>query len=208
MAKARTADPEEGPRSRRGAILVAAVERFGEDGYENTKWSEVADRVGIGHTALYHYFESKAHCLLTIMRLELQRSHDQFVEATTDEKDPVEAVRAAVRSAFGVTEQEIRQMRILQANMSLLASPRKSRREEAERVAARQLVHMVERDWTNLLMRGMAKGAFPVRDAHTVGLAVLGMIVSVWRWYRPNGVIPLPEIREVLEGCAVRMVAE
>lgn len=146
---------------------MAAVERFGEDGYESTKWSEVADRVGIGQTALYHYFESKAHCLLTIMRLELQRSHDMFTEATADAGDPVEELRAAVRSAFAVSEQEIRQMRILQANMSLLANPRKSKREETERVAARQLVQMVERDWTNLLMRGMAKGAFPVRDAHT-----------------------------------------
>lgn len=208
MARARVVDPEEGPRSKRSAILVAAVERFGEDGYENTKWSEVADRVGIGQTALYHYFESKAHCLLTIMRLELQRSHDQFVEATTDETDPVEELRAAVRAAFAVTEQEIRQMRILQANMSLLATPRKSKREETERVAARQLVQMVERDWTSLLMRGMAKGAFPVRDAHTLGLAVLGMIVSVWRWYRPTGAIPLAEISEMIEGCVVRMVAE
>lgn len=208
MARARIVDPEEGPRSKRAAILVAAVERFGEDGYESTKWSEVADRVGIGQTALYHYFESKAHCLLTIMRLELQRSHDMFVEATAEETDPVGQLRAAVRSAFAVTEQEIRQMRILQANMSLLATPRKSKREETERVAARQLVQMIERDWTNLLMRGMAQGAFPVRDAHTLGLAVLGMIVSVWRWYRPTGAIPLAEISDTIEGCVVRMVAE
>ena len=208
MTGAKLVEPDEGPRSKRGAILAAAIEYFGETGYDATKWSAVAGRVGIGQTALYHYFESKAHCLLTIMRLELQRSHDQFVEATTDETEPVEELRAAVRSAFAVTEQEIRQMRILQANMSLLANPRKSKREETERVAARQLVQMVERDWTSLLMRGMSKGAFPVRDAHTLGLAVLGMIVSVWRWYRPTGAIPLSEISEMIEGCVVRTVAE
>jgi TetR/AcrR family transcriptional regulator, cholesterol catabolism regulator len=207
MARARIVDPDEGPRSKRSAILSAAVQCFGETGYEATKWSDVADRVGIGQTALYHYFESKAHCLLTIMRLELQRSHDMFTEAVSATEDPVEGLRAAVRSAFSVSEQEIRQMRILQANMSLLAVPRKSKREETERIAARQLVQMVERDWTNLLMRGMSKGAFPVRDAHTLGLAVLGMIVSVWRWYRPTGAIPLPEISEMIEGCVVRMIA-
>jgi AcrR family transcriptional regulator len=207
MVGARIVDPDEGPRSKRAAILVAAVGCFGEAGYEATKWSDVAERVGIGQTALYHYFESKAHCLLTIMRLELQRSHDMFTEATSSGAEPVEELRAAVRSAFSVSEQEIQQMRILQANMSLLATPRKSKREEAERVAARQLVQMVERDWTNLLMRGMSKGAFPVRDAHTLGLAVLGTIVSVWRWYRPTGAIALPEISEMLEGCVVRMVA-
>ena len=38
--------------------------------------------MGIGQTALYHYFESKAHCLLTIMSLELTRSLELFREVT------------------------------------------------------------------------------------------------------------------------------
>lgn len=208
MTGARLVEPDEGPRSKRGAILAAAIEYFGETGYETTKWSAVAKQVGIGQTALYHYFESKAHCLLTIMRLELQRSRDQFVEATRDEKDPVEALRAAVRAAFAVSEHEILQMRILQNNMVLLAGTRASQREETERRAARELVQLVERDWTRLLTQGMSQGVFPVRDAHTLALALLGLIVSVWRWYRPSGTTPLDEVRELIEGCCVRMVTE
>ena len=65
-----------GGRSKSEAILSAAISVFGEFGYDTTKWSSVADRVGIGQTALYHYFESKAHCLLTIMRLQLERDRD------------------------------------------------------------------------------------------------------------------------------------
>jgi AcrR family transcriptional regulator len=208
MTGARLVEPDEGPRSKRGAILAAAIEYFGETGYETTKWSAVAKQVGIGQTALYHYFESKAHCLLTIMRLELQRSRDQFVEATRDEKDPVEALRKAVRVAFAVSEHEILQMRILQNNMVLLAGTRASQREETERRAARELVQLVERDWTRLLTQGMSQGVFPVRDAHTLALALLGLIVSVWRWYRPSGTTPLDEVRELIEGCCVRMVTE
>jgi AcrR family transcriptional regulator len=208
MTGARLVDPDEGPRSKRGAILAAAVAYFGETGYETTKWSAVAKQVGIGQTALYHYFESKAHCLLTIMRLELQRSRDQFVEATRDEKDPVEALRKAVRAAFAVSEHEILQMRILQNNMVLLAGTRASQREETERRAARELVQLIERDWTRLLTQGMSQGAFPVRDAHTLALALLGLIVSVWRWYRPGGPTPLDEVRDLIEGCCVRMVTE
>lgn len=203
---ARIVEPDEGPRSKRAAILTAAIENFGEVGYEATKWSTVAERVGIGQTALYHYFESKAHCLLTIMRLELQRSHDSFVAAVADHgEDPVVALRAAVRTAFAVSEAEVLQMRILQNHMALLATPRTSKREETERLAARSLVQLVESDWTRLLTQGMARGAFPVRDAHTLGLALLGLIVSVWRWYRPSGPTPLSEISELIEGCCVRM---
>ncbi|RZB14432.1 TetR/AcrR family transcriptional regulator [Streptomyces sp. F001] len=200
-------EPEAGPRSKRAAILAAAVDCFGEAGFEATKWSTVAERVGIGQTALYHYFESKTHCLLTIMRLELQRSHDRFAEATKDTADPVEALRAAVRAAYDVSPHEVLQMRILQNHMDLLSGSRRSAREEAERVAARQLVQVVERDWTNLLVRGMAQGAFPLRDAQLLGASVLGLIVSVWRWYRPSGPTPLAEISELIEGACVRMVA-
>ena len=70
----------EGPRSKRAVILAAAIDSFGHDGYEHTKWAKIADEVGIGQTALYHYFESKAHCLLTIMSLELSRSLERFRE--------------------------------------------------------------------------------------------------------------------------------
>ncbi|MFC9427108.1 TetR family transcriptional regulator [Streptomyces sp. NPDC059255] len=200
-------EPEAGPRSKRAAILTAAVDCFGESGFEATKWSTVAERVGIGQTALYHYFESKTHCLLTIMRLELQRSHDRFTEATEDIADPVEALRAAVRAAYDVSAHEVLQMRILQSHMDLLSGARGSKREEAERVAARQLVQVVERDWTNLLVRGMSQGVFPLRDAQLLGAGVLGLIVSVWRWYRPSGPTPLSEISELIEGSCVRMVA-
>ncbi|MFJ6569523.1 TetR/AcrR family transcriptional regulator [Streptomyces sp. NPDC091292] len=204
---AKIVEPEAGPRSKRAAILTAAVDCFGETGFEATKWSTVAERVGIGQTALYHYFESKTHCLLTIMRLELQRSHDRFIQATEETSDPVEALRAAVRAAYDVSEHEVLQMRILQNHMDLLSGSRGSEREEAERVAARQLVQVVERDWTNLLVRGMSQGAFPLRDAQLLGVSVLGLIVSVWRWYRPYGPTPLAEISELIEGSCVRMVA-
>ncbi|MEU9289944.1 TetR/AcrR family transcriptional regulator [Streptomyces sp. NPDC048275] len=204
---ARIVEPEAGPRSKRAAILTAAVDCFGEAGFEATKWSTVAERVGIGQTALYHYFESKTHCLLTIMRLELERSHDRFVEATKDTEVPVEALRAAVRAAYDVSPHEVLQMRILQNHMDLLSGTRRSKREEAERIAARQLVQVVERDWTNLLVKGMSQGAFPLRDAQLLGASVLGLIVSVWRWYRPSGPTPLAEISELIEGACVRMVA-
>ncbi|MET9381350.1 TetR family transcriptional regulator [Streptomyces sp. NPDC002928] len=203
----RIVEPEAGPRSKRAAILTAAVDCFGETGFEATKWSTVAERVGIGQTALYHYFESKTHCLLTIMRLELQRSHDRFVEATKGTEEPVEALRAAVRAAYDVSAHEVLQMRILQNHMDLLSGARRSKREEAERVAARQLVQVVERDWTNLLVKGMSQGAFPLRDAQLLGASVLGLIVSVWRWYRPSGPTPLSDISELIEGACVRMVA-
>jgi TetR/AcrR family transcriptional regulator, cholesterol catabolism regulator len=198
--------PDEGPRSKRVAILAAAIDCFGESGYEHTKWSEVAKRVGIGQTALYHYFESKAHCLLTIMRMELERSRLRFVEATRDVA-PQDALKAAVRAAYTVTDREMLQMRILQSHMALLSTPRASEKEEAERLASRALVHKIEVDWTSLLEAGMADGSFVREDPQMMAQLMLGSIVSVWRWYRPQGPMTLSHVSRFVEGCCLRMVA-
>jgi AcrR family transcriptional regulator len=198
-------EAEPGPRSKRAAILRSAVEMFGEVGYEHTKWSFVADRVGIGQTALYYYFESKAHCLLTIMHLELQRSWERFTEVT-EGLPPGEALRAAIGAAFDVTEHEVLQMRILHSHMDLLASARSSAREEEERTASRALVRQIEQEWTALLERGMADGSFPRGDATITSRLVLGLIVSVWTWYRPGGPMALRDVSRYVEGALLRMV--
>jgi TetR/AcrR family transcriptional regulator, cholesterol catabolism regulator len=206
MPVSRTVEPDEGPRSKRAAILSAAIKSFGRNGYDATKWSAVADQVGIGQTALYHYFESKAHCLLTIMRMELQRSHDVFVKATAGEADPMAALRAAVRVAYDVSEHDVLRMRVLENNFDLLAVRRQSKKEETERSAARALVQQIENSWTELLRRGMDEGVFVRRDARTLAMAMLGMIVGIWRWYRPRGAVPLSQLREMIEDACVRIV--
>jgi TetR/AcrR family transcriptional regulator, cholesterol catabolism regulator len=197
----------EGPRSKRALILKAAIGSFGHDGYEHTKWAKIADEVGIGQTALYHYFESKAHCLLTIMSLELNRSLERFREVTKGADNAEEALEAAIAAAYDVSSREVLQMRILQSHMDLLATPRPSEKEEAERQTARQLVRDIETEWTALLKRGMTEGVFRKGDPHALATLLLAMVVSVWRWYRPGGPMTLDEVRELIADAALRVVA-
>ncbi len=66
--------------AKRDDILAAATERFGRDGYEDTKWADIAGDVGVGPTALYHYFESKQHCVYVIMEQALESFGTRFAE--------------------------------------------------------------------------------------------------------------------------------
>jgi AcrR family transcriptional regulator len=196
----------EGPRSKRAVILTAAIKHFGADGYEHTKWAKIADEVGIGQTALYHYFESKAHCLLTIMSLELDRSLERVREVTKESETADEALEAAVAAAYDVSAREVLQMRILQNHMDLLATARPSEKEEAERQTARQLVRDIESEWTALLERGMDEGTFRKGDPHALATLLLAMVVSVWRWYRPGGPMTLEQVRKLITDACLRVV--
>lgn len=196
----------ESPRSKRSLILTTAIDQFGKVGYEHTKWSSIADEVGIGQTALYHYFESKAHCLLTIMRLELADSLERFTDATEGDSNPEESLRAAIVASLEASPRDALQRRILQNHMDLLATERQSAKEEDERLKSRELVQEIEQRWTDLIASGTREGAFIDSDPRLMGRLVLALVISVWPWYRPDGKMSLGEIAEPVTDAALRMV--
>jgi AcrR family transcriptional regulator len=188
-------------------IIDAAIDHFGEVGFEHTKWATIASQVGIGQTALYHYFESKSHCLLTIMRMELDQSLARVREATDGIKDPEKALAAAITSAYeGASPRDALQRRILQNHMDLLSTPRQSEREEAERQRSRELVREIEAEWAALIRRGIKAGVFAKQDAHLATRLVLGLVVSIWRWYRPGGPLSLDQITEMVKNASLKML--
>src|SRR5918911_5528938 len=106
--------------SKRGEIVAAATERFGRDGYEDTKWADIAADVGVGPTALYHYFESKQHCLYVIMDQALAGFRERFEARTGDAAaDPIDALVAVIEDTFRLSEHDVQRNRVLVAEQGL-----------------------------------------------------------------------------------------
>jgi AcrR family transcriptional regulator len=183
-------------RSKRESILTTATAYFGEHGYEDTKWADVAAAVGIGSTALYHYFESKLHCLYVIMADALESFQNDFERITTGADDYLEALVAVMRSNYELTEQEVLRNRVLVAEQGLIGIARQSRREEEARELARARTRDLEFAWATFLVRGMEQGHVPQADARLLTRAVLGLYNSVWHWYRPRGTMGLSEVAD------------
>ena len=182
--------------ARRAEILSAAIERFGSGGYENTKWAEIADDVGIGPTALYHYFDSKQHCLYVILDEALAELHERFDSITASHPDPRDALRAVCADCFELSEHEILRNRVLVAEQALLSGEGSSPREELARIAGREKTRALELAWTQFLADAMSKGVIPERDPRMLARAMLGLYNSIWHWYRPDQTLLLPTIAE------------
>src|SRR3954470_5127221 len=105
--------------TKRDEILAAATERFGRDGYEDTKWAHIAADVGVGPTALYHYFESKQHCLYEILGEAIDHFRARFKTLTAAHAHPVEALRAVFLDCFELSELEVLRNRLLVAEQGL-----------------------------------------------------------------------------------------
>ena len=181
---------------RRAAILNAAIERFGRNGYENTRWADIADDVGIGPTALYHYFDSKQHCLYVILEQALGELQERFDAITTEHADPRDALRAICADCFALSEREVLRNRVLVAEQALLSGESSSQREEQARVAGREKTRALELAWSRFLAQAMRQGVIPERNPRMLARAVLGLYNSIWHWYRPEQTLLLPTLAE------------
>jgi AcrR family transcriptional regulator len=195
-ARRGAAQGAESSRSKREEILRTATAYFGRNGYEVTKLADVAADVGIGSTALYHYFESKLHCLYVIMADALEFFHTQFERETTAHEDFADALLAALWGAYDLTEQEVLRNRVLVAEQGLVGVRRTSTREEEARLLARSRTRDLEFAWATFLVRGMEQGVVPEADPRLLTRALLGLYTSIWHWYRPRGPVGLDEVRE------------
>jgi AcrR family transcriptional regulator len=183
-------------RSKRDDIVAKAAEFFGREGYEDSKWADVAAAVGVGSTALYHYFESKLHCLYVILAEALEDWRQNFERITAEHDDYLEALVAVLRSGYELDEAEVLRMRVLVAEQGLVGIARKSPREEEARVLARDRTRDLEFAWAAFLVRGMEQGLLPEANPRLLTRAVLGLNNSVWHWYRPRGSTSLEDIAE------------
>ncbi|HKG65497.1 MAG TPA: TetR/AcrR family transcriptional regulator, partial [Solirubrobacteraceae bacterium] len=123
--------------TKRDEIVATATERFGRDGYEDTRWADIAADVGVGPTALYHYFESKQHCLYVIMDEAIEGFRSRFEELTADGGETLERLVAVMDDCFRLSERDIQRNRVLVAEQGLLSARSGSPREEQARQAAR-----------------------------------------------------------------------
>jgi TetR/AcrR family transcriptional regulator, cholesterol catabolism regulator len=188
--------PAPSSRNKRAAILDVATDLFGREGYEHSKWADVAAAVGIGSTALYHYFESKLHCLYEIMAEALEADREKFERITKEHDDFVSALTAVLQGAFELSEHEVQRNRLLVSEQVLVGVHRTSAREEQARQLARSRTRDLEFVWATFLTRGMEQGAIPEADPRMLARAILGLYNSVFHWYRPGGDLALAEVAD------------
>ena len=195
----------QGP-GKRQEILTAATDRFGRDGYEHTKWADIAADVGVGATALYHYFESKQHCLYVIMDEAIADFHARFVAITSRERDAVRALELVMASCFELSDHDVLRNRVLVAEQGRRSSASASEFEEQARQAARSRMRELESAWTSFLATAMRDGAIPQTDPRLLARAVLGLYNSIWHWYRPNGLLALTPVAEYYTELALALI--
>ena len=160
-------------------ICMTAARTFLERGYDATSVNDVAAALGVTKAGLYHYIASKEALFIDILNLGMDWLDSEVVKPAQAIADPEERLEAIV----------LLHSKLIASNepwISLLLDDTHALQPDARRaIENRKLayVHLVR----DTLIELRDDGRLIDVDPTTAAFSVLGMILWLPRWVRPDG---------------------
>jgi AcrR family transcriptional regulator len=160
------------------SLLDVAVAVFNERGYEATSMDELAARLGITKSAIYHHVPSKVE----LLRLALDRALDELFAVT-------EEPGATSGPAIDRLEHVVRgSVRVLTAQLPFVTLLLRVRGNSPVESAALRRRREFDRVVTDLVRRCEVEGSVrPDVDPAVTSRLLFGTVNSLTEWYRPDG---------------------
>ncbi|MBO0874783.1 MAG: TetR family transcriptional regulator [Pseudonocardia sp.] len=185
------------------AVLAAAVHLFATQGYLETNTREIADEAGVTKSGLFYHIGSKDELLYAIhhrFATECVSNLREWTAQTPGPGDAAARLRILVVEHSRVIGDQPELVRVFNDQARYLDP---TRRASVKAMRARYVD-----GFARLVRDGIADGTFRDAEPKVTALAVLGMLNSMSRWYRPDGRLAAPRIGEmfadlVIDGLAV-----
>jgi AcrR family transcriptional regulator len=188
-----TADPARTRRGRPGhsldSLLDVAVAVFNERGYDATSMEELATRLGVTKSAIYHHVSSKVE----LLRLALDRALDALFAVT-------EEPGATTGPAIDRLEHVVRgSVRVLAAELPFVTLLLRVRGNSPVEQAALQRRRRFDRVVTDLVRAAEEEGDVrPDVDPAITSRLLFGTVNSLVEWYRPDGGLSADDLADAL----------
>jgi len=176
-------------RRNEAAILTAALEAFGAEGFNGASMRDVARGAGTSLSNLYNYFPSKAGLLAEVLRRANDELYARVRRAVADAGDAAgPRLRDAVRAYVGfVVDHQL-------AAVVAISEVRYLTGHERERlVAARDSTEAV---FAEIVAQGAASGEFRTPYPADAARSIVSLCSSVSTWYRPGGRLSRGQLAE------------
>ncbi|GIL01354.1 MAG: hypothetical protein BroJett030_12530 [Alphaproteobacteria bacterium] len=180
----------------REQLIDIAAHLFDSKGYAQTSINDIARAIGLGRSAVYHYFRNKEEILAALVEAEaLAPSHQlqELIEQT--DLTPSERLRRAIVDG-------IKRRLSTGSRFILLARLEAQIPEELGPV-----YNKGRRDIYDFYVRciadGIACGEFRQVDPKIAAFAVIGMANWTSRWYSPSGALSPEQIGEIIADIAM-----
>jgi AcrR family transcriptional regulator len=169
-------------QDRRREILETAARLICERGYEGASIQDIADAAGLTKAGLYHHIRSKEHLLLEIMNYGMDVFEEQVLSQVMPIADPVERLKACMeKNILLVTHGWSKEVTIILHEHATLTGQARAQINARKK----RYVRFLETSFAEAIRDGRMRPVNPTVAA----FAFLGMVLWVYKWYRPEGAI-------------------
>lgn len=184
---ARTVDPNR--EELKLEILRHAARVFAAKGYRDTTTEDIADKVGLKKSSLYHYFKTKEDILFRALMLHLRSSLDGLEPLVKGTHPPAERLRLGI-------ELQCQEMMKAPYIANLFVSDRSYLKPSHLRqcMELRKKHELVLR---TIIEQGMTDGSFPSVDSVLAVKLIYGALNGLPWWWREDGRYSLKETADL-----------
>ena len=176
---------------RRTQIYLAASKLFVEKGFDGTSMSDIAAAVKITKAGLYHFVESKEDLLNVIVSFGMDELHRDVIVPAREVDDPLDRLKLIIGNHL----ENVGRVSTDAGNPMTIISDETSGLSEANRL----VIERRKREYFDFVRATLdalkADGRLATGINTTVAtFSLLGMILWMARWRRPDGPLGLEEI--------------
>jgi TetR/AcrR family transcriptional regulator, cholesterol catabolism regulator len=177
-------------------IVAAAAKVFRTKGYHAATMSDIADEVGLLKGSLYHHFESKEALLYLVVKEPIADMFRRLSEIAAADASATEKLRRAISAHLEAFDRHYPHLFVY------------LREREAVKRRFREMIGFspkeYERLWQQILREGVESGEFrPDLDIAVVSYGLLGMLNWSYKWYDPQGRLPIGAVAETFIALAL-----
>ncbi len=181
----------------REQLIGIAAELFESKGFDQTSMNDIAQALGLGRSAVYHYFRNKEEIIASLVESESRTpSHELEAIRAAPDLSATEKLRRAIVS--GITRRLSEGSRF-----NLLSRLEPQIPDELRPLYDKGRRHILDL-YVQLIEEGIASGEFRDVNPKIAAFAVIGMANWTSRWYSPRGRMTPEEIGVTIADFAIQ----
>lgn len=168
-------------------ILLVAARLMAANGYDGASFQDIADKVGLHKSSLFHYFKNKEELLLRLLESPVDEVNKNLAEIMADSKlSPEEKFNKAIHNHLTVLTQHLDNVNVYLNDLRSL--PKKSK------ALYMQKRKKYQEDFQRIVGEMKTKGHFKGCDAQVTTFGLLGMLNWTAKWYKEDGPLSVKEV--------------
>jgi TetR/AcrR family transcriptional regulator, cholesterol catabolism regulator len=195
--KLQNKDTEANADDRLKQIFFAAAQLFCEQGYDATTMSDIGDAIGVTKAAIYHFVPGgKQDLLFAIINYGMDTVDEMVIAPAREVKDAEQRLRAIITNHTKLvmrrsTEAGYNPVTVVVDEVARL-SPAQRRKIDLRK---RGYMDFVRETLQQLKDEGKIKDRL---DVTVVAFSLIGTIIWLGHWYRPDGRLSSDQVAEII----------